>query len=213
MSINADEIVDAAVALADEQGWEAVRLYQIAQRLDVPLAALQDHFREKEEIADAWFDRADRALLAAGEEPALQAMPSRERLEHLLMTWYQAHAAHRGAVRGMIAGKLEPGHLHVQLPAVLRISRTVQWLREAAERENTGLHRGLEETVLTGIFVTGFTTWLRDHSPGATRTRARVAGLLAAAERAARWLPGHRGAAAPAALPGPRVTGREPADA
>src|SRR3989344_4963566 len=127
-----DQIVDAALALAGERSWERVRLHDVADRLGVTLADIGRHFREKEEIVDAWFDRADRALLAAASAPALAAMTARERFAQLLMAWLGALAPHRRVTRQMLAGKLEFGHVHYQFAGLLRVSRTVQWLREGA---------------------------------------------------------------------------------
>ena len=203
MSTTRNAIVDAAVELAKEASWEEVRLYDIAERLDVPLTAVQAHFREKEEIAEAWFDRPDHALVAAASDPAVQALPATEKLHCLIMTWLDAQADHQRVVREMIKGKLEAGHVHVQIPAVLRISRTVQWLREAAHRDAAGAMRGLEETVLTSIFVTTFVSWLNEDTHDFRRTRARLSRLLHGAAWMAQWVPGYHSPRPRGALPAP----------
>ena len=202
MHTTRDAIIDCALTLAEETSWERVRLYDIAAHLGVPLTDVHAHFREKEELADAWFDRADRAMLEASTRSEVQALPSAERLHFLIMAWLDTLAPHHQATRQMIQGKLEPGHLHVQLPAVLRISRTVQWLREAAHRDASGLHRGIEETVLTSIFVTTFAGWLLDETHDSRRTRNRLARLLHGAGWMARWLPGYHHPPGTRALPG-----------
>ncbi|SEP11404.1 TetR/AcrR family transcriptional regulator [Aquisalimonas asiatica] len=209
MPVSADAIVDAALELAEQSSWESVRLYAVADHLGADLAAIQAHFREKEELADAWFDRADAAMVAAAAQPEIQALPSSERLHYLIMAWLETLSPHRRVTREMVKGKLEPGHLHVQIPAVLRISRTVQWLREAARRDAGGVHRGLEETVLTSIFVTTFTGWLADGSDGARVTRARLSRLLHGAAWMARWVPGYHHAPQVPALPGAQVEDNE----
>ncbi|MFV8835102.1 TetR/AcrR family transcriptional regulator [Aquisalimonas sp.] len=209
MPVSRDAIVDAALAVAEQSSWEAVRLYDVADHLGTDLAAIQAHFREKEEVADAWFDRADAAMVAAASQPGVQALPSSERLHYLIMAWLDVLSPHRRVTREMIKGKLEPGHLHVQIPAVLRISRTVQWLREAARRDAAGMHRGLEETVLTSIFITTFSGWLTDASDGASATRARLSRLLHGAAWMARWVPGYHHAPHVRALPGAQVADNE----
>ncbi len=55
-------IVDSALSLAGDKDWESVRLYRIAEELNISLDEIRLHFREKEEIIDAWFDRADQAM-------------------------------------------------------------------------------------------------------------------------------------------------------
>ena len=166
-----ERIVDAALELAAQRNWEGVRLRHIAQRLDIRLNDIREHFSEKEAIVDAWFDRADQAMLAAAaaQEPATASAGAR--IEILLMAWLGALAPYRAVTRQMIAGKMEPGHLHVQIPGLLRVSRTVQWLREAAGREATFARRALEETGLTAVYLATFVFWMGDDSPDGERTR------------------------------------------
>lgn len=181
-----EQIVDAALALAGERSWERVRLHDVADRLGVTLADIGRHFREKEEIADAWFDRADRALLAAAGSPALEAMTARERFAELLMVWLGALAPHRRVTRQILAGKLEFGHVHYQFAGLLRVSRTVQWLREGARLDNPLPWRALEESALTTIYLATVLRWLGDETPGFTATRALLDRLLKKGERLAK---------------------------
>jgi ubiquinone biosynthesis protein COQ9 len=185
-----ERLIDAALALAQLEDWEAVRLRDVAEAADVPLSVLAQHFREKEDLVEAFFDRADRALLSMADDPLLPTLPSRARLHRLIMAWLDALAPHRDTVRQMIANKLEPGHLHVQIPALLRISRTVQWVREAAGRDAMFLRRAIEEAALTSIYVTTFVYWMRDTSENAEDTRRLLARNLERAEaleRLMRW--------------------------
>lgn len=179
----AQKILDSALALAEARSWEAVRLYDVAEATGMTLDDIRVHFREKEELVEAWFDRADGAMLRDAASPDFLELPPRERLHRSIMIWLDALAPHRRVTRQMILGKCEPGHLHVQIPAILRISRTVQWLREAAQREATYVHRALEETVLTSLYVTTFIHWLNDNSLNASRTRELLAFLLKTAEK------------------------------
>ena len=191
MGVTTDAIVDAAIRRGEADSWEAVRLFHIAEDLGTDLDEIRRHFREKEELVEAWFDRADQALLQAAGMPAITALPSVERIEALVMAWLAALEPHRRVTRQMIVGKLEFGHLHVQIPAVLRISRTVQWLREAAGRDAAGVYRGLEETVLTSLFVSTFAIWLRAPGDHAGLARGYLHRGLRGARRLSRWVPGY----------------------
>lgn len=177
------KIVDAALALAEQQSWEAVRLHDVADELGISLNDVRGYFREKEEIAEAWFDRADALMLEDAASMEFQSLAVRERLHRVIMTWLGALAAHKRVTRQIIFGKMEPGHLHVQIPALLRVSRTVQWFREAAHRDATYVRRALEETALTSIYLMTFFYWLRDDSEDATRTAALLDRLLRGAGR------------------------------
>lgn len=78
-------IVDTALMLAEENGWESVRLHQVAETLHIPLDEIRLHFREKEEIIDAWFDHADEAMLRARETEGFEQRSACEKLHLLLM--------------------------------------------------------------------------------------------------------------------------------
>lgn len=186
-----DDIVDAALALAEQAGWEPVRLHNVADAMGSDLEAIRRQFREKEDIAEAWFDRADRAMLAAASAPGFSEASADDRVQRLIFSWLDVLSVHRRVTRQIILGKLEFGHLHVQIPALLRISRTVQWLREAAARDAKGLARALDETGLTAIFVTTFVRWLSDDTPDSRATRQLLTRLLQAAHCC---LPDSRGA-------------------
>jgi len=179
-----ERIIDTAVAQGESHHWEAVRLHDVAAALDISLNDIRYYFSEKEDVVEAWFDRADAAMLAAAEQPGFQALPSRERIHTLIMAWLDALASHRKVTREMIHNKFEPGHVHIQFPGLLRVSRTVQWVREAAGRDATFMRRAFEETALTTIYLTTFFHWMHDDSAASERTRR----LLECKLQLAEWL-------------------------
>lgn len=183
-SAERDRIVDAAIELGEQLSWEAARLHAVAAALDISLDDIRRHFREKEDLVDAWFDRADGAMLRCAQGAEFTGLSIRERLQQLILAWLDALAPHRKVTREMIYGKLEPGHLHIQIPGLMRVSRTVQWMREAARCDATFLRRALEETALTSIYLTTFFHWMRDESPQSEATRRLLERLLSEAERA-----------------------------
>lgn len=184
-----EKILDAALKLADQYSWEAVRLHDVATATRMTLDEVRHHVREKEQLSDAWFDRADAAMLQDAATPEFLQLTSHERLHRVIMTWLGALAAHRRVTRQIILSKCELGHIHIQVPGVLRISRTVQWMREAAHRDATHVHRALEETILTSIYLTTFLHWMVDDSANSARTRTLLHWLLHRAEQLANHLP------------------------
>ena len=192
----ARRIVETAVALAERSDWEAVRLHAVAAEMGVGLDRIRSHFREKDELIDAWFEHADDAVLHLADSAGLAHLTPRQRLFSLIMAWLDALEPHRRVCRQMILAKLEPGHLHVQIPAVLRISRTVQWIREAALLEDAGLQRALTETGVTAIYLAAFTRWLNERAAGSPATRRLLDRLLQRSEGLLRILPLARGAGA-----------------
>ncbi|WP_430230464.1 TetR/AcrR family transcriptional regulator [Nitrosomonas communis] len=166
-----DDIVNTAVAIAARTSWEAVRFYDIAAEMNISLDEIRNYFHEKEELVDAWFDRADGIMLREAKTADFSALTPQQRIHDLIMIWLDALAVQRKVTCQMILAKLEPGHIHIQIPAVMRISRTVQWIREAAQRDATFLRRALEESALTTVYLMTFFFWMRDETPGSKRTR------------------------------------------
>ncbi|GAB4514513.1 MAG: TetR/AcrR family transcriptional regulator [Sulfuricaulis sp.] len=196
-----DKIVDAALDLAARRSWEGLRLHDVAVELQLDLNDVHVHFREKEDITDAWFDRADAAMLQAGILPGFDDLPARERLHRLIMAWLAALSSYRRVTRQMIYGKFEPGHVHYQFAGLLRVSRTVQWLREAAHCDAVLPWRAFEETGLTAIYLATFFCWMRDESENAARTSGFLDGMLERVEYFTRYLPGFSGSGARVGAP------------
>lgn len=162
----ADSILEKALELGKASSWEAVHLYTIAEELKISLDEIRQCFAQKDDIVEAWFDRADQAALTPRDDDAeFQKLSENERLYIIILSWLDALAAHHKLTCEMLAYKLEPGHFHLQLAGIKRISRTVQWFREAAHQNSRGLQRICEEISLTKIYLGTFIRWLRDNSP------------------------------------------------
>lgn len=196
-----DRIVDAALDLAARHSWERLRLHDVAAELKLDLNDVRAQFREKEDIVDAWFDRADATMLHAATRAGISGLTPRERLHRLIMAWLAALAPQRRVTRQMIYGKFEPGHVHYQFAGLLRVSRTVQWLREAAHHDAVLPWRAIEETALTAIYLAAFFYWMRDESENAIRTSKFLDRLLGRAERLAQAFPGFSGTGARSGVP------------
>jgi AcrR family transcriptional regulator len=178
-----DRILDMAVAAAEGAGsWYDLRLHAISRRLGVPLAAVQDEFRDTDAIADAWFTRALRAMLREP-EPGFDVLLPSARVHLVLMRWLDAQAAHRRVVASMIRAKLHPSHPHHWVPMIFSLSRLIHWVLEAARLDARGLPRQAEEVGLTLLFLGTLRVWLNDASPGQQRTRAFLRRNLAWLDR------------------------------
>ncbi len=176
-------IVDAALDLAEEAGWDGLRLRQVAARLGVPLAEVLVHYRDLDAVADAWFRRAWSAMLAAAPE-GFAALPARERLHLVMMRWFDALAPHREVTGQILTAKLYPSHPHHWVPLVFNLSRSIHWLRETALLDALGRRRQMEEVGLSALFLMALAVWLRDETPGQARTRDVLRHRLADADRA-----------------------------
>jgi ubiquinone biosynthesis protein COQ9 len=183
-----NSILDAALALAEQRGWDAVHLHEVAHALGVPLADVARHYRDKDALVEGWFDRADAALLALAQSEGWIDLAPRQRLQQAICGWLEALAPRRRITGHMLRYKFQPEHLHLHAQGAVRISRTVQWIREVARLPAVGWRREFEEAVLTSIYLATFACWLADDSADFQRTRALLDRLLSAAERTARWL-------------------------
>lgn len=166
------QILDTALQLADVCGWERLHLFEVAAALEIGLDDIAHQYRDKDDLVEAWFDRADQAMLGYARNPELHHLNAEQRLEGCLLAWLDSLAAHRAVTAQMLLYKLEPGHIHLQVLGLMRISRTVQWWREAAGRQSLHLRRIIEETLLTNAYLRSFVHWLRHPEEDAAEFRA-----------------------------------------
>lgn len=178
----AERILQAALARAEREGWSNLRLRELAAGLGISLADLQAHYRDADAIADAWFRRGWAAMLAPVPE-GFADLPAAERLELILLRWFDALAPHRRVTGEMLGAKLYPSHPHHWVPMVFNLSRTIHWLRDAAGLDAAGRRRQLEEVGLTLLFLATLRDWVRDDSPDQERTKAALRRRLKGGDR------------------------------
>ena len=167
-------ILDAGLDLAEEKGqWSAVRLHDVADRLQIPTAEVLDHYRDLDSVADAWFLRGLKAMVAPKPADFLQ-QPEWRRIEICLLAWFNALAPHQRVTAQMLRGKLHLSHPHHWVPMIFNLSRVIHWLREAAQLPAPyGTRRAsMEEITLTAVFVAALLVWTGDDSEGQEDTRA-----------------------------------------
>jgi ubiquinone biosynthesis protein COQ9 len=186
------DIAQAVMAVALEQaervGWEGLRLHDVAAALDISLADIYRHYRDADAIAEAWLAKADRAMLAPS-EAGFAALAPAQRVEQVILRWLDTLAPHRRVTGQMLIGKLYPGHPHFVASLIVRLSRTVQWVREAALLDARPPRRQLEEIALTWLFVATVGVWAFDRSEGQATTRRFLANRLRDTMRFRRFRP------------------------
>lgn len=175
-----EQILDTALAMAEESGWNAVTLPKVAARMGIPASRVLEHFRDLNAVADAWFGHGLKAMLA--DNPAgFVGWPASERLEHCLMAWFTAMARHRRVTVEMLCSKAHLPHPHTWVPMVFDLSRLIQWLRQVAylEAPYGSRHARAEEVGLTLLFLATLSTWSRDATPDLHVTRQALHEWLA----------------------------------
>lgn len=174
----AETILDKALSLAEKSSWENVRLQQVADALDISLDDIRKHYRSKDDLAEALFDRADQAILKEAGSEEFKVLSGRDRLREAIMTWLRALAPYRRIVIDIFKYKLEPGHIHLQTLGLLRVSRTVQWLLEATGSKTSHLSRIMEEIGATSVYLASLVYWLKDQSADSRNTCEFIDRLL-----------------------------------
>ncbi|MEE9317125.1 MAG: hypothetical protein V3U48_02405 [Rhodospirillales bacterium] len=178
-----DRILETALAIAEKEGWAGVGPSAVADRAKVPLTELRRHYRDADAIANAWFARALDAMLAPPPR-GFARRPPPERLEILLLRWFDALALHRRVTAEMLSQKMWVFHPHHYVPMVFSLSRLIQWLRDAAGLRAGGRRKQVEETGLTLLFLATLAVWCRDETEGQERTRAFLRARLGQADNA-----------------------------
>lgn len=187
--IDTDRVIDAAMELAAQKGWEQVSLLDIAQKAGVPLSRLYGRFPGKQEVLAAFSHRVDEAVLAeqAGED---LEEPARDRLFDILMLRFDHLQPHREAIRSILdAYRRDP---LLALGGLRQLHRSMRWMLEAANLSSSGLRGELRVEALCAIYAATLRTWLEDDSADMAKTMASLDGLLRRIERPAAVLEGLR---------------------
>lgn len=176
-------ILDQAIALASESSWDSLNLTQLADSLECPVADIGRHFRSKDDLAEAFFDQADRAVWALASDEAFRKLSCDEKLHKCIITWLESFSSTKPLVKDMLAYKFEPGHFHLQAHGITRISRTVQWFLDVSEREYGGLKQIADEFAVTSAYLTTLSCFLYDKSESNRNTRNLLKRLIQQIDR------------------------------
>lgn len=128
-----DSLLDGAIALFNERGYEATSMDEVAARLGVTKSAIYHHVPSKVELLRLALDRALDALFAVTQETGATAGPAIDRLEYVV----------RGSVR-VLAAELPFVTLLLRLRGNTEVERTALQRRREFDRIVTGLVRAAE---------------------------------------------------------------------
>jgi len=129
-----ESLLDAAVAVFNERGYEAASMEDVAGRLGVTKSAIYHHVSGKGELLRLALDRALDALFAVTTEPGASTGRSIDRLEHVV----------RGSVR-VLAAELPFVTLLLRVRGNTDVERDALERRRRFDRVVTDLVRGAEE--------------------------------------------------------------------
>ena len=129
-----DSLLDVAVAVFNERGYEATSMEELAARLGITKSAIYHHVPSKVELLRLALDRALDALFAVTEEPGATSGPAIGRLEHVV----------RGSVR-VLAAELPFVTLLLRVRGNSAVERAALGRRREFDRVVTELVRAAEE--------------------------------------------------------------------
>ena len=129
-----DSLLDVAVAVFIERGYEATSMDELAARLGVTKSAIYHHVPSKVELLRLALDRALDTLFAVTEEPGATTGRAIDRLEHVV----------RGSVR-VLAAELPFVTLLLRVRGNSEVERRALQRRREFDRVVTGLVRAAEE--------------------------------------------------------------------
>lgn len=173
-------LVEAALALAAKRKWRDITLADIAAEGDLTLAQVLGAAGGKTEILSELARRID-AEVAKGTDLADLSQPARERLFDVMMRRFDAMAAHRDGIRGIVAGlRCDPVAAACAAPLALR---SMAAMLECAGINSGGLVGLLRAKGLVAIYLATLKVWLDDDSEDLGPTMAALDKRLAGAER------------------------------
>ena len=163
-------VLKIAIKMAVKTKWYDLSLSDVAVRSGFTLNEVRSSFADTDAIANAWFDNALDTMLSQPPK-GFELLPVRERMEMLLLQWFDTLTPHREASISMLRSKLHLPHFQNWGPLIFSLSRHVQLWRDASGLRATGLQRRIEEIALTAVFLATLAVWCRDTSVGQEQTR------------------------------------------
>jgi AcrR family transcriptional regulator len=158
-----DTLLDTAVAVFNERGYDATSMEELAARLGVTKSAIYHHVSSKVELLRLALDRALDALFAVTEEPGATTGPAIDRLEHVVRGSVHVLAAELPFVTLLLRVR---GNSPVEQAALQRrreFDRVVTDLVRAAEQEG-GVRPDVDPAITSRLLfgtVNSLTEWYR----------------------------------------------------
>ena len=162
--------IRAMLDLAQEAGWEALSLADIAGRAGLNLSDLRQEFSCKSDILRAFQKEVDGEVLSKVRVTPGQGM--RDKVFDIVMTRFEVMGPYKPALR-RIAKDLA---CHPGEAASLACSSLASqyWMLAAAGAKLDGLGGGVRVAGLAAVYGKAFKVWLDDNSPGLDRTMATL---------------------------------------
>ena len=179
-------ILEAALALAETQGWAHTLLPDIAREAGLSMEELYEHIEDKSDILVLLGRMIDKKTLAACSVEPDPALSPRDRLFEILMERFDVLNDHRAALVSILdTFKCDPKQLVISSP---HLGRSMSWILEAAGIETQGIRGAAKVAGLTALYLKTLHVWRDDESADLSKTMAALDKDLERAERFANTL-------------------------
>ncbi len=186
MDKKSKKIIDSALHLAVEQGWEYTSLRDIAEHAGISASDLYDAIDDKSDILTMLGRAIDKKLLDDIDVSGDNSDSERERLFDLMMDRYEALNEHRDGVCAILESfKCDPKQVIISMP---HLCRSMSWMLEISGIEISGISGAIKVTGLTGVYIKVLMVWIKDDSEDLSKTMAYLDKTLERADRAAKLL-------------------------
>jgi AcrR family transcriptional regulator len=158
-----ETLLDVAVTVFNERGYEATSMEELAGRLGITKSAIYHHVPGKGELLRLALDRALDALFAVTTEPSATTGPAIDRLEHVVRGSVRVLAAELPFVTLLLRVRGNTDVERAALERRRRLDRIVTDLVRAAEEEGSvrpDVDPALTSRLLFGT-VNSLTEWYR----------------------------------------------------
>jgi AcrR family transcriptional regulator len=166
-----DRIIDALMALAADMRWAQITLNAVAERAEVSLADLRDHYPSKGAILGGFSKRIDRIVLD-GTGRDMLGEPARERVLDIMMRRLDALQPYKAALKEIRnTARRDPLMLAALNQLALNSWRYMLAAADIETEDELGLVRIQGATL---VFVRTLDTWFDDDGEDMSRTMARL---------------------------------------
>jgi len=163
------QILDAALALAADDGWHAMTIAHIADQTGLSHATICQYAPTPTAIPVLLARHADSAVLAEGAaaEPSI-----RDNLFDLLMRRFDALTPYRAGILALYRPDLSSGMAVLAGGNQLGVSMGL--MLDAAGDKSQGATRMIRQAALAGLWLRVARVWMRDNSADLSRTMAAL---------------------------------------
>ncbi|MGH1377547.1 MAG: TetR family transcriptional regulator [Alphaproteobacteria bacterium] len=180
------KILDSALTLAVEQGWEYTTLRDIAEHAGISASELYDSIDDKNDILVVLGRKIDKEIIGNVDTSDGDELNSRDLLFDIMMDRYEALNQYReGLVSILETFKYDPKQAVISMP---HLCKSMGWMLEVSGVETAGIKGALKVVGLTGVYIKVLKVWAHDESDDLSKTMSALDKSLDRAEQAANIL-------------------------